>query len=204
MRALASILLLIGGVAAGHATTIVVALHEPDATPLADAVVVLEPLDAMPPPGHAAASIDQVQQRFVPKISVIRTGTEVLFPNSDRIRHQVYSFSKPNVFTLKLYAGRAAPPVLFDRPGLVILGCNIHDTMVAFVVVTDSPYFGQTNAAGRVTLEAPAGHYRLRIWHPELDPPVEPTNLTLEQASALISLDVRRATDAAIVARWLD
>ena len=97
------------------------------------ALVLFDPQDETPPPAHGVASIDQVGKQFVPRVSIIRTGTAVTFPNSDNIRHQVYSFSKAKPFTLKLYSGSPAAPVLFDKAGLVLLGCNIHDRMVAFV-----------------------------------------------------------------------
>jgi len=132
----------------------------------ADTVVVFDPLDRTPAPSHDSAVIDQMNKQFVPRVNVVRTGTSITFPNSDHIRHQVYSFSKPNVFTLKLYAGAPAAPVAFDHPGLVVLGCNIHDHMVAFVGVVDSPYFLKLSASGSATLSVPVGHYRMRVWHP--------------------------------------
>ncbi len=84
----------------------------------------------------------------MPRVTVVRTGTAVTFPNSDHIRHQVYSFSHAKIFTLKLYAGSPQHAVVFDQPGLVVLGCNIHDRMVAFVGVVDSPYFAKTDGFG--------------------------------------------------------
>src|SRR5579863_9818454 len=82
---------------------------------------------------NGRATIDQIDRQFVPRVSVIQTGTAVAFPNSDNIRHSVYSFSPSKVFTLKLYAGKAANPVVFDKPGIIVLGCNIHDNMLAWV-----------------------------------------------------------------------
>jgi plastocyanin len=101
--------------------------------PLADAVVFAEPLtgEAPKPSAGLAATIDQVNKEFVPRISVIRAGTKVSFPNSDNIRHSIYSFSPVKTFTTKLYSGKEAPPVTFEKSGLVTLGCNIHDLMVS-------------------------------------------------------------------------
>ena len=99
-------------------------------TPSADTIIVFDPLDATPPASHDTAIVDQVNKTFVPHVSVIRTGTAVAFPNSDRIRHQVYSFSPSHPFTLKLYAGSPRTDIVFDKPGMVVLGCNIHDSMV--------------------------------------------------------------------------
>jgi plastocyanin len=133
--------------------------------PVADAVVYATPLNP-PPPGEHKAAIDQVQRQFVPRVSVIQTGTAVSFPNSDNIRHSVYSFSRPKTFTLKLYAGTPASPVVFDQPGIVVLGCNIHDTMVAWVLVVSTPFFTRTTADGSASLSGlPPGDYLLRAWN---------------------------------------
>jgi hypothetical protein len=111
-------------------------------------------------------TIDQVNREFVPPDTVVQAGTPVEFPNSDNIRHSVYSFSPAKVFTLKLYAGKPSNPVVFDKPGIVVLGCNIHDSMVAWVLVVDTPYFARTDSSGVATLTGLApGEYQLRAWH---------------------------------------
>jgi hypothetical protein len=85
------------------------------------------------------------------------------------VRHHVYSFSPAKTFELKLYTGTAANPVVFDKTGIAILGCNIHDNMTAWVVVVDTPYYGRTAKAGTVVLtNVPPGRYQLRVWHPDL------------------------------------
>jgi len=115
------------------------------------------------------AVMDQVDMQFVPDVLVIQTGSSVDFPNSDQIQHQVYSFSAPKKFQLSLYAGHKYPPVLFDRPGLVTVGCNIHDGMLAYIYVTDSPYFGKSDGHGTLVLhDLPSGSYTLTVWHPQL------------------------------------
>jgi plastocyanin len=126
------------------------------------------------PDKHAArtAIMDQQHMQFVPRILVVQTGTAVDFPNSDQIQHQVYSFSEPKRFKLSLYAGHKYPPIVFDHPGLVTLGCNIHDGMIGYIYVTDSPFFGRTDGAGLVQLHGlPAGNYTLTAWHPQLQEP---------------------------------
>jgi plastocyanin len=116
------------------------------------------------------AIMDQVDRRFEPEVLVVRTGTSVSFPNSDSIAHQVYSFSPAKRFTLPLYRGRVHPPLLFDQPGVVVLGCNIHDQMIGYIVVTNSPYFGMTDEHGRAVFASlPAGNYRVSLWHPRFD-----------------------------------
>jgi plastocyanin len=117
-----------------------------------------------------AAVMDQRRLQFTPELLIVQTGTAVDFPNSDQTRHQVYSFSPAKPFQLALYAGRAHPPVVFDRPGIVTLGCNIHDQMIGYIYVTDSPWFGLTGRDGHLELhDLPAGDYTVRVWHPRLD-----------------------------------
>jgi plastocyanin len=137
--------------------------------PLPDAVVYAEAVGKqLPSPAHVPrAVIDQVNRRFVPAVTILRTGTEVSFPNSDNIRHSIYSFSQPKAFTTKLYSGRQATPVIFDKPGLVVLGCNIHDTMAAWVVVVDTPFFAKSGTDGvGVIKDIEPGVYRLSAWYP--------------------------------------
>lgn len=136
--------------------------------PLTDAVLTLKgPVGAIEP--SLNADMDQRNQEFAPHVLAVRTGTQIKFPNSDNIRHQVYSFSTPKRFELRLYGGTPSAPVLFDKPGVVVLGCNVHDWMLGYVYVTDDPWFGVSNAQGSITLDQlPAGHYVATLWHPEV------------------------------------
>jgi plastocyanin len=181
-----------------HAAKLQVAVADPSGRPLADAVVYATRVDDSPasPVRSPQATIDQVNKTFVPLVSVIRTGTEVRFPNSDNVRHSIYSFSPPKVFTEKLYSGTEAPPVVFDKPGLVVLGCNIHDQMLAWVVVVDTPYFGKTSANGLVELkELPVGDYELRAWYPA--PTFEPKVQAIHVGNAVPSARVSIVLDTA-------
>ena len=145
--------------------------------PVADAVVVLIPLDgqvstARPEP----AVVDQIDKQFVPYVKPILVGSEISFPNKDNIRHQVYSFSPAKRFELPLYREYPAPPVLFDKAGIVTLGCNIHDWMIAYVYVSDSPWFAKTGDEGTAKVaDLPDGKYRVRVWHPQMDATGEDT-----------------------------
>ncbi len=153
--------------------------------PLADAVVyVVLRGAALQAPAGASAEIGQRERKFVPQVSVIQTGTAVVFPNFDTVRHHVYSFSPIRKFELKLYAGTPAAPVVFDRPGTAVLGCNIHDRMNAFVHVVDTPVFGKSDASGKVTLDVPAGEHLLRAWHFQLAEPAQPVEQALRMGSA--------------------
>jgi len=109
-------------------------------------------------------------------VLAIEVGTSVNFPNRDNIRHHVYSFSSPKKFELPLYIGTPAAPVVFDSPGVVVLGCNIHDWMVAYVYVLPTPHFARTGADGRARIEdVPAGAHEIRVWHPRLREATEKT-----------------------------
>lgn len=150
------------------AATLDVLVHQADGTPVEDAVVTLQG-----PVGNVAgplnADMDQRDQRFAPHVLAVRVGTQVRFPNSDNIRHQVYSFSAAKRFELRLYEGTPTDPLLFDKPGVVVLGCNIHDWMLGYIYVTEDPRFGVSDAQGRVRLEQlPAGDYHVTLWHPQL------------------------------------
>jgi plastocyanin len=145
---------------------VVVRVVDGDGQPVAGAAVYLTPTDAAAPASTAASAImDQIGYQFVPRLLVVRTGTEVAFPNSDNVLHHVYSFSEAKRFELPLYAGTIHAPVRFDRAGLVTLGCNIHDDMVGYILVVDTPWFGKTDADGRFAFEdLPAGRYDVSAW----------------------------------------
>jgi plastocyanin len=140
--------------------------------PLAGAAVFLESKDARAAarPGPVVEVV-QANRQFQPMVSVVTVGTAVSFPNRDTVRHHVYSFSPVKKFEIKLYVGTPTAPVVFDNPGIAVLGCNIHDTMAAWVVVVDTPHHGLTGTDGKLSLPGvPAGAYRLRAWHPGLPP----------------------------------
>lgn len=160
-------LLHLGAVA--RAATLVIHVLGADGHPLAGAVVTVHPLDGPArhaPPQHAV--MDQVNRAFEPDLLVIPVGSTIEFPNSDSVSHQIYSFSPAKRFQLPLYRGKPYPPVPFDTAGIVTLGCNIHDQMLAYVLVTDAPYFGRTDASGAWTAEVTRGHYEVNLWHPRI------------------------------------
>jgi plastocyanin len=160
-------LLMWGGLA--NASPLTVSVRQHDGQPLTGAVVTVES-EASPPAPAIHATMDQVDLAFVPDVLVIPVHSTVQFPNSDVIGHQVYSFSSARRFQLPLYRGKPYPPVVFDQPGVVTLGCNIHDKMLAYIVVTRAAHFGRTDADGKFTARNLApGRYVLRLWHPLLN-----------------------------------
>jgi len=171
-------------IGAAHAQTAEIAARviNEQGQPVADAVVVAVPADSgARPPAKAAERpranvVDQVDKEFTPKVTAILVGTAVTFPNHDDVRHQVYSFSPAKRFELPLYAGVPAGPVVFDKPGVVVLGCNIHDWMVGYIYVSESPYFAKTGKDGKAILaELPPRAYAVRVWHPQLEGAEETT-----------------------------
>src|SRR3954464_902084 len=135
---------------------------------LSQVVVLIESARGEPakPLAPAPAVVDQLHQQFVPGVIAVRTGTAISFPNSDSVSHQVYSFSPAKRFELGLYRGVPRDPVVFDKPGIVVLGCNIHDNMIGYVYVTDAPYFGTTDETGHFRVAIAPGQYRVHVWSP--------------------------------------
>jgi plastocyanin len=138
--------------------------------PLTDVVVSLTRSGApTPAPRPVSAVMDQQNKTFVPLVLAVPVGTAVAFPNRDDISHHVYSFSRAKRFELPLYTGTPAAPVVFDKPGVVVLGCNIHDWMVGYIYVSATPHFAKTGEDGRVRLgDIPPGAYEARVWHPRM------------------------------------
>ena len=161
-----------------HSATLEVTVEDAAGAPVEDAVLWAMPKSGPAPPRKRDAAIAQRDKTFIPLVTVIQTGTPVQFPNQDPIRHHVYSFSTPKTFEIKLYAGTPVAPVLFDKPGEVVLGCNIHDHMIAYVYVVDSPWFAKTGKDGLAKLDGvPAGEYDVNIVHYLQAAPVAPVTL---------------------------
>lgn len=110
--------------------------------------------------------VAQQNIQFTPFVLIVPAGAEVAFPNLDKVRHHVYSFSAGNRFELKLYGREENRVVRLPAVGVAAIGCNIHDQMVGWIVIVDTPYFGRSGEKGQVVLDKlPAGNYRLRSWH---------------------------------------
>jgi plastocyanin len=135
--------------------------------PVANSAVYAEPAAGQTlPKSLKTVEIEQKNKTFLPLVTVIQSGTAISFPNHDTVRHHVYSFSPAKSFELKLYSGTPGNPVLFDKAGTVVVGCNIHDRMIAYIQIVDTPYFAKTDASGQAKLEGVMpGKYRLKAWH---------------------------------------
>lgn len=155
-----------------YAVDLRLGLQDDDGNPVSMAVVEARLTPAEARPQAPVAEIDQVNRRFDPMVLLVPPGQRVTFPNSDNVRHHVYSFSDIKQFSTPLYADENVDPVQFEIPGIAVLGCNIHDSMVAYVYVSAWHDAGITNDAGQVTLggmsEQPS---TLHIWHPWLQTP---------------------------------
>jgi plastocyanin len=173
-----------------NAATLEALVRTPAGNPLLDAAVVLEPLTPAPAARNRPhAVIEQRGTEFIPYVTVVQTGTAVDFPNNDTVRHHVYSFSNPKRFEIKLYAGKPGQPITFDKPGEVVIGCNIHDWMEAYVLVVESPYFGKTGPDGQVRIaNVPAGRYRVQLWHPLQKTRVAAGEIEIGSAPARLNL----------------
>ncbi len=138
--------------------------------PVDGAVVYAMPVSAKAVQSAAKAKsvVDQIDKEYVARITPIRTGTAVTFPNHDNIRHHVYSFSPANTFEIPLYLGVPREPIMFDKPGVVTLGCNIHDWMSAYIYVVDTPYFASADGNGKARLDLPPGDYDVAVWYPNI------------------------------------
>jgi plastocyanin len=152
---------------AGKLTVIVVDRSGRAVAEVVATAAAVPPKASAPAAEDATAIMDQHDLAFVPRVLVVAIGTKVEFPNSDSVSHQVYSFSPAKRFQLPLYKGALHPAVTFDKAGLVVLGCNIHDQMVGYIYVTDAPFFGKTDSQGALHLTTvPAGDYLVTLWSP--------------------------------------
>ena len=142
------------------------------------------------------AEVDQINTQFVPHVLVVPVDTSISFPNSDNTRHQVYSFSAAKRFSTNLFSGREAEPVQFDQPGLVPIGCNIHDRMHAYIYVTTAPRYAITDQQGIARFsDLPAGNYRIEALHPwqlQEGALVQSLTVTATEASVETSLNLGR------------
>jgi plastocyanin len=173
-RCVGALLFAVCGPAA--ATTFTVEVDDQDGRPVANAVVVLIPDSKASMPVAATRlaaerTIDQRGETFIPLVTIVPKGGHVVFANNDQTTHQVYSFSAVKQFEITLARGEKSPSIAFDNSGVAALGCNIHDHMIAYAFVAESPWAVLTGSDGRGTItEVPPGNYEAQVWHPKLPP----------------------------------
>ncbi|MDW7550374.1 methylamine utilization protein [Pseudoalteromonas peptidolytica] len=161
--------------------------------PLQHAVVELQS-SAVKPIANDIAIMDQIDKAFVPFVLAIQPGQEVSFPNSDDIRHHVYSFSQTKPFELKLYSGTPNQPLMFEKAGIVVLGCNIHDSMVGYIYVAEQPVL-ITDAQGLVNL--PDNIDTVMVWHPYQNKDInKKQTVQIESKNSQISKTIEITTPA--------
>lgn len=173
MRATLVSLVLLGLSTPAVAGDVVVDVRDAAGRAVRDAVVMIKPARAVTPGAPTRLSgpavMAQKDIQFAPQLLIVPVGSTVSFPNRDKVRHHVYSFSAAKRFELKLYGRDETRSVMFDKPGAVALGCNIHDAMIAYIYVTDTPFAARTGADGAASVpDTPAGAATLLVWHPDL------------------------------------
>ena len=143
---------------------------------MANAVIVLIPDSKTSIPAAASRiaaekTIDQRGETFIPLVTILPKGGRIVFANNDPTTHQVYSFSAVKQFEITLARGEKSHPIAFDNSGVAALGCNIHDHMIAYAFVVESPWVMLSGADGRGTItDVPQGNYEAQVWHPKLPP----------------------------------
>ena len=173
MRIILALLVFAAEASPLYAAALTVRVVDASGRPVRDAVVKLQPSGtaAHAPRAGGRYVVSQQNLQFHPFLTVVPVGADVSFPNLDPTKHHVYSFSAAKRFELKLFARDQSRTVHFDKPGVVALGCNIHDGMSAYVVVTDSAWTAKTDGRGIAQFaDAPAGA-DMAVWHPYLRAP---------------------------------
>ncbi len=177
--AVAAVLLLSSAARAADVAGIV---RDANGAPIADAILYAAPRNAPTPAAPAASAplaIDQVNAQF-PFVTPMRRGSTVVFRNADTFGHTVYSVSQAKTFTIPLSRDVVSAPVVFDTAGVVVVGCSIHDWMIAYVLVLDTPYYAVTNATGTAVLQnLPADTHDVYVWHPGMTTPPQPLPITV-------------------------
>lgn len=148
---------------------IMVSVTDNHGNAVANVPVVVEMVEKANQSPERVATMDQINRQFSPHILLVQKGSQVSFPNSDSIKHHVFSFSPAKRFELLLNKGLEEDPLLFDKSGVVELGCNVHDWMLGYIYVVDTPYFAKTNEQGIANLVIPEGAAKVSIWHPRID-----------------------------------
>jgi plastocyanin len=135
--------------------------------PAQNAVIWLDAVNPPPPVQSSRVVLDQRNLTFTPHVLAVRVGTTVEFPNNDKVFHNVFSFRDGKKFDLGMYPKGMSKRIVFDKPGLARLFCNIHPNMAAYVMAVDTPYFAVSNESGTFSIAGiPPGTYTYHAWRP--------------------------------------
>jgi plastocyanin len=192
LRNILAFVLFAMGTSPARAVDLRASVRDQTGAPVADAVVFVESDSgaAYPPPAEPAI-MDQVDREYVPHVLAILAGTAVRFPNKDNVHHQVYSFSKAKTFELSLYRDVEPKPIVMEKAGVIKLGCNIHDWMRGYIVVSPTPYFAKTGPNGEAVLRGlPPGQFRVLAWSERLKAAAAKTAQTVEVAAQDLSVKI--------------
>jgi plastocyanin len=196
-----TLILTIMSPAAWAQSRVQIAVKDSLGRPIANSVIMVQPDDGATLPSRLSRrdfAVQQIDREFVPKITIAALGSRVTFPNRDVVQHSVYSFSKAKPFEIPIYAGDSPQVITLDKAGVVTLGCNIHDWMVGYIVVADTPIAETTKADGMVTIaDLPRGKYTLRVWHSQLVPGeiTQQFSLTESESRVDVSLPLKPARE---------
>jgi plastocyanin len=173
MRRLFIFIVMLALAGAAQAADLTISVRTKYGTAVPDAVVTFQPATAKP--GSIKFDwpyrLEQKNIQFSPRALIVPVGATVLFPNLDKVRHHVYSFSTGNKFELKLFGKDETHSYTFKTVGIAAVGCNIHDQMSAYIAIVDTPYAALTNASGVATLRNVSGDGELRVWRQDLRAP---------------------------------
>lgn len=163
---------------------------------ISNAVVTLTPAFNLSRPFQSMEMAEMRQENtlFAPFVLPVRVGTSVSFPNFDESRHHVYSFSQAKRFELRLYGKDETNSIQFEKSGVVALGCNIHDNMLAYVYVTDAPIYLKSDQAGQAIFQdLEDGMYEINVWHPGVrkNGAPEPAKVQIDDTAAALTLTLR-------------
>jgi plastocyanin len=170
-------------VSVAWADTVTVIVTDAAGNTVTDAVVAFYDGKTAASNPNATGKIVQKNKMFNPKITVVQTGTNISFPNEDSFRHHVYSFSPAKKFELKLYSGVPTNPLPFEQAGVVTLGCNIHDSMLGYIYIVDTPFFAKTDDKGRAVLKLSDGLYSYQVWSPGVNKPATEQKVKIDGAT---------------------
>lgn len=185
----ALVMLLVAACQTAAATTFTAEITDQDGNPVQNAVISLIPDPKTIMPGASTRlpvekTIDQRLETFLPIVTIVPRNGRVVFTNSDATTHQVYSFSPVKQFEITLARDASSPPIAFPSAGVAALGCNIHDNMIAYIFVADSPWTGLTGTDGRVVIDdVPPGNYQAQVWHYRYPPRRVPPSARVAVAS---------------------